>query len=44
VLFIDRLDDETRREAMKAIREADWNAEQMPAVKLSPHPMYGKAL
>ena len=41
VLFIDRLDDETRRAAKKAIREAEWFGVQAPTVKLSPHPMGG---
>ena len=41
VLFIDRLDAETRKLAMKAIRETDWGADDAPTVKLSPHPMYG---
>jgi peptide deformylase len=40
VIFVDLLDPETKKAAMKAIREADWNA----PVKASPHPMYGKAL
>jgi peptide deformylase len=35
VLFIDRMDPATRKQAMKAIREANWDG----AVKLSPHPM-----
>jgi peptide deformylase len=33
VLFIDRLDPATRKQAMRAIREADWNG----PVRLSPH-------
>jgi peptide deformylase len=33
VLFVDRLDPETRKAAMKAIREAEW----MNPVKVSPH-------
>jgi peptide deformylase len=33
VLFIDRMDQATRKEAMKAIREANWDG----PVKLSPH-------
>jgi len=37
VLFIDRLDDETRRAAKKAIREAEWFGVQAPRVKVSPH-------
>ena len=41
VLFIDRLDRETRKAAMKAIREADWFGETAPTVRLSPHPTNG---
>jgi peptide deformylase len=41
VLFIDHLDAEARRAAMKAIREADWTAGQAPVVKLSPHAVRG---
>jgi peptide deformylase len=38
VLFIDRLDPAARKDAMKAIRQADWyNADAPPVVKLSPH-------
>jgi peptide deformylase len=40
IIFVDLLDPETKKAAMKAIREADWNA----PVQASPHPMYGKAL
>lgn len=36
VLFIDRLDREARKEAMRLIREADWFGQQ-PKVKFSPH-------
>jgi peptide deformylase len=43
VLFIDRLDPETRREAMRAIREADWSGQPAPVVKDSPHPLLGRA-
>src|ERR1700740_95700 len=35
VLFINRMDPVTRKQAMKAIREANWDA----PVKLSPHPI-----
>ena len=35
--LIDRLDPETRKEAMRAIREAEWFGENAPAVKMSPH-------
>jgi peptide deformylase len=44
VLFVDRLDRETKREAMRAIREADWAGLTPPAVKLSPHPMLGRGM
>ncbi|MGW1344950.1 peptide deformylase [Kribbella sp. NPDC002412] len=38
VLFIDRLDTDTRKQAMKAIREADWSGlGGTPRVKVSPH-------
>lgn len=37
VLFIDRLDREARKEAMKLIRESDWFGAAAPVVKLSPH-------
>jgi peptide deformylase len=39
VLFIDRLDRERRKVAMRAIREAEWNQPGLPNVKISPHPM-----
>jgi len=41
VLFIDRLDREARKAAMKAIREADWFGASAPTVKVSPHPTRG---
>ncbi len=44
VLFVDRLDVATRKAAMKAIREAEWSGLPVPAVKLSPHPTFGRAL
>ncbi len=37
VLFIDRLDAEQRKLAMKAIRESEWGGEPAPVVRLSPH-------
>jgi peptide deformylase len=37
VLFLDRLDAETRKAAMRAIREADWSGLAAPVLKLSPH-------
>jgi peptide deformylase len=44
VLFLDRLDRETRRAAMRAIRAAEWNGGVAPTVKLSPHPMFGTGM
>ncbi|MCL8024283.1 peptide deformylase [Nocardioides bruguierae] len=41
VLFVDRLDTETRKAAMRAIREAEWFGLDKPTVKVSPHPMNG---
>jgi peptide deformylase len=41
VLFVDRLDREARKAAMRAIREADWFGESTPTVKVSPHPTNG---
>jgi peptide deformylase len=43
VLFVDRLDAETRKVAMKAIREAEWSGLGAPVVKVSPHPTFGRA-
>ncbi|MGH3946084.1 MAG: peptide deformylase [Pseudonocardiaceae bacterium] len=42
VLFIDRLDPETRKQAMREIRQARWFGASEPVVKVSPHPMLGK--
>ena len=44
VLFIDRLDADARKAAMKAIREAEWFGLEQPQVKVSPHPTFGRAL
>ena len=40
ILFVDRLDPETRRRALSEIREAPWAG----TVRVSPHPTYGRAL
>ena len=42
VLFVDRLDAETRKAAMKAIREAPWAERANPTIKLSPHQSVGR--
>ncbi|MCW2665705.1 MAG: def [Frankiales bacterium] len=44
VLFIDRLDAETKRAALDAVREAEWANQPAPVVKASPHPLFGRAL
>ncbi len=49
VVFIDRLDDATRKIAMKEIRESEWfgqatNAGNSPTIKVSPHATFGKGL
>jgi peptide deformylase len=44
ILFIDRLDREQRKLAMKAIREAEWSGAPAPQVKVSPHPTLGRGL
>jgi peptide deformylase len=41
VLFIDRLDTETRKAAMREIRDSEWFGLEKPTVKVSPHPMNG---
>ena len=42
VLFVDRLDPETRKTAMAEIRSAAWFGGPPPLVKVSPHPLFGK--
>ena len=47
VLFVDRLDRETRKRAMAEIRSAAWFGDAVrggrpPTVKVSPHPLLGK--
>ena len=44
VLFVERLDAETKKAAMKAIREAEWTGLTPPQVKVSPHPTLGRVL
>lgn len=39
VLFIDRMDAQRRKPAMRAIRAAEWFGSASPAVKVSPHRM-----
>ena len=44
ILFVERLDPETRKLAMRAIRESEWFGATPPTVKLSPHPTRGLGL
>jgi peptide deformylase len=44
ILFIDRMNREERKLALKAIREADWAGRQPPVVRVSPHATFGRAL
>ena len=43
VIFIDRLDREQRKAALRAIRESEWAGESAPLVKVSPHSTFGGA-
>ncbi|HEX3792788.1 MAG TPA: peptide deformylase [Pseudonocardiaceae bacterium] len=42
VVFIDRLDTQSRKAALRAIRAAEWNQSPTPKFKVSPHPMTGR--
>ena len=47
IVFIDRLDEQTRKIAMKDIRDSDWfsdalNKGSAPIIKVSPHNTFGK--
>ena len=44
ILVHDRLDPGARREAMRAIRAAEWFAEDPPEVRISPHSTFGRAM
>ncbi|MGN6635504.1 MAG: peptide deformylase [Oryzihumus sp.] len=44
ILFIDRMDRQQRKLAMKAIRDAEWAGQEAPTVKVSPHATFGKGL
>ncbi|MFI2608978.1 peptide deformylase [Kitasatospora sp. NPDC018619] len=43
IIFIDRLDGEQRKAALKAVREADWGGGPAPVVRVSPHSTFGSA-
>jgi peptide deformylase len=44
ILFIDRMDREQRKEAMRLIREADWAGGTVPMVRTSPHATFGRGM
>ncbi|GAA3831168.1 peptide deformylase [Nocardioides panacisoli] len=44
ILFIDRLDTDARKAAMKEIRESEWFGLERPAVRVSPHATGGFGL
>jgi peptide deformylase len=44
ILFIDRMDRDQRKLALKAIREAEWAGQPAPVVRDSPHATFGRAL
>ncbi len=41
IIFVDRLDRDARKEAMKFIRESEWFGEPTPQMRLSPHATNG---
>jgi peptide deformylase len=41
ILFVDRLDAEQRREAMRLVRETEWGT-TAPVVRVSPHAAFGR--
>ena len=43
ILFIDRMNKDQRKLALKAIREAAWAGAPAPVVKASPHVTFGRA-
>ena len=44
ILFIDKLDTDARKAAMKAIRESEWFGAEQPRVRVSPHATHGFGL
>ncbi len=44
ILFIDRMDREQRKVAMRAIREAEWAGDPSPVVRVSPHATFGRGM
>ena len=44
IMFIDRLDPQARREAMRLVRESEWFGNPAPTVQLSPHALSARWL
>ena len=44
ILFIDKLDTEARKQAMKEIRESEWFGAEQPVIRVSPHATRGFGL
>ena len=44
ILFIDRMDRDQRKLALKAIRAAEWAGQPVPEIRSSPHGTFGRAL
>ena len=44
ILFIDRLDIDARKAAMKLIRESEWAGAERPVIRTSPHATFGRGL
>lgn len=44
IMFIDRLDPEARREAMRLVRESEWFGDPAPKVQISPHTLSARWL
>jgi peptide deformylase len=42
VLFIDRMDGPTRKQALRDIREAEWSGLPVPEIRVSPHRIHGQ--
>jgi peptide deformylase len=43
ILFVDKLDRDLRKEALRLIREAEWANETPPEIRQSPHATFGRA-
>jgi peptide deformylase len=43
ILFVDKLDRDLRKEALRLIREAGWAGDAAPDIRQSPHATFGRA-